>query len=205
MSAGKKLHQIWYLTVHCLCNKYTIKRADIKFPHCPTIYYSQLSRNVLIIWGRCNLKRSRRTVIFVQFPKYLLQRIISRILQTFLYWNRGRQPLHSAVIHRYNCSKNTKGNALYLVGGINFYEFSPVIKQISTYTSQDVTWDAREAFQLLPTPLLCSQTSHDFQKTYIISTKCLAYTTDYFSINVLNWKDNPIGTYEVSAAGGLLT
>ena len=33
---------------------------------------------------------------------------------------RGRQPLHSAAIHRYKCSKNTKGNALYLVDGINF-------------------------------------------------------------------------------------
>ena len=33
---------------------------------------------------------------------------------------RGIQPLHSAAIHRYNCSKNTKGKALYLVDGINF-------------------------------------------------------------------------------------
>ena len=43
------------------------------------------------------------------------------------------------AFHRYNCSKNTKGKALYLVDGINFYEFSTVIKKTSTYTSQDVT------------------------------------------------------------------
>jgi hypothetical protein len=45
-------------------------------------------RYISLIWGRCNLKRSRRTVFFLLFTKYLLQRIISRILQKCIYCSR---------------------------------------------------------------------------------------------------------------------
>jgi hypothetical protein len=66
------------------------------------------------------MKRSRRTVIFLPVYKISSPAYNIRNFAKFLFYSRGRQSLYSAAIHRYNCSKNIKGNALYLVGGINF-------------------------------------------------------------------------------------